>query len=198
MNNKETKIYKALTNIIRISIIITLIIKILMADYSHIHTLIGVFIFTFYNKFLLKINLRFSCFVNCFFVIFLFLTQCLGEACNFYNIFSWWDIFLHTMAGVLFYEVGKELIIKLNTKGTNLIVIVLFAFCFSLAIGLLWEIIEFSDDTFFGKNTQKARGLCGRNALFDTMSDLIVLTIGAFLTGCSNYILTKRKTPNTK
>ena len=56
----------------------------------------------------------------------------------------------------------------------------LFAFCFSVTLGSLWEIYEFTADGLFGLNMQKfmtAQGelLVGHEALRDTMKDIIVL-----------------------
>ena len=65
---------------------------------------------------------------------------------------------------------------------------ILFAFSLSLTIGVIWEIIEFAADSWFGLNMQRAyvstmdgRGdaLLGQAALKDTMKDLILDSIGA-------------------
>ena len=60
-------------------------------------------------------------------------------------------------------------------------------------MGTLWEILEFTYDWIFIKNTQEARGLVGRDALIDTMSDLIVLCMGTFFSAIIDLLLKKRK-----
>ena len=50
--------------------------------------------------------------------------------------------------------------------------VALFAFTFSIGMGALWEIFEFSMDQLFNLNMQKS-------GLIDTMWDLIVDTAGA-------------------
>ena len=62
----------------------------------------------------------------------------------------------------------------------------LFAFCFSVSLGSIWEIYEFSADGLFGMNMQKfmlADGtvLAGHAALADTMKDIIVDVLGSLL-----------------
>jgi len=55
-----------------------------------------------------------------------------------------------------------------------------FAFCFALAIGTLWEIVEFGMDQIFGMNMQKS-------GLRDTMGDLIVNAVGALVGAATGF-----------
>ena len=76
--------------------------------------------------------------------------------------------------------------------------VAMFSFCFAVAIGSVWEIYEFSFDGLLGLNMQKfllADGtpLVGRAALTDTMKDIIVDTIGAFLASCIGYFAVKHE-----
>jgi len=57
MSNKETRIYKIIANIIRVCILLIFIIKFVMKSYDHIYNLLGVFIFSFYEKLLKKLNI---------------------------------------------------------------------------------------------------------------------------------------------
>lgn len=58
--------------------------------------------------------------------------------------------------------------------------VAIFAFVFSLAVGVLWEIFEFAMDQLFGMNMQKAM-FGDPSGLTDTMWDLIVDAIGALV-----------------
>lgn len=197
MVNKKTKIYKIITYSLRISIIFLLIIKVVKGDFKYIHYLLTTFIFTYYDKILLKcFHFSFSSFINSFILIFIFLSQVLGRTFEFYTIFPFWDIILHTLAGILFYFLGKEIILHLNHNKINKGILIIFCLCFSLAMGTLWEILEFTFDWIFLKNTQGARGLIGIDAILDTMSDLIVLTIGAFFSSIIDFF--KRKKDSKK
>ena len=53
-----------------------------------------------------------------------------------------------------------------------------------MAIAVVWEIFEYSMDTFLGTNMQKS-------GLVDTMEDLIVATIGAVTVGVLGYLYLK-------
>ena len=68
----------------------------------------------------------------------------------------------------------------------------LFAFCFSVALGSIWEIYEFAADGLVGMNMQKfmlADGtlLVGHAALADTMKDIIVDVLGSLLASVIGY-----------
>ena len=68
----------------------------------------------------------------------------------------------------------------------------LFAFCFAVTLGVFWEVYEFTFDGILGINMQKfmledGTQLIGRAALFDTMKDLIVDMVGAFIVSLSGY-----------
>lgn len=193
MNDQKNKVYKIITYLIRLSILFLLIVKVVKNDFQYIHYLLTTFLFTYYDKLLLKwFHFSFSSFNSSFILIFIFLSQVLGRTFEFYTIFPFWDVILHTAAGVLFYFLGKEIILHFNHHKINKTILVLFLICFSLAMGTLWEILEFTFDWIFLKNTQGARGLVGVDALFDTMSDLIVLTIGTFFASILDILKRKK------
>ena len=59
--------------------------------------------------------------------------------------------------------------------------IAFFAFCFALAFGVVWEIYEYTVDSVAALNMQKyaledGTLLVGREALADTMEDLIAVS----------------------
>ena len=61
-----------------------------------------------------------------------------------------------------------------------------------MTIGALWEIYEFSFDGLLGMNMQKFRlesgvQLVGREALMDTMEDIITDVIGALVIGLYGF-----------
>ena len=118
-------------------------------------------------------------------VIFIYMSLFLGEAQNFYLRFWWWDLVLHSGAGFLVGITGFLLVYVINqnrridmhlTPGF----IALFAFMFALGFGSLWEIFEFTMDSFFGLNMQKS-------GLVDTMWDLIVNGISALTISLLGY-----------
>lgn len=112
-------------------------------------------------------------------VVFVFMSLFLGEVYSYYTIYWWWDLILHSGSAFLLGILGFLLVYVLNETNEvdldlNPNFIALFAFMFAIGIGVLWEIVEFTADQLFGFNMQKS-------GLVDTMWDLIVDVIGAFI-----------------
>lgn len=129
-------------------------------------------------------------------VIFVFASLYLGEVQSFYQRFWWWDIALHTSAGLLMGIVGFLLVYLLN-ESTRVELhmtpgfICLFAFFFAVTIGTLWEIFEFFMDQLFALNMQKPM-LGDPSGLTDTMWDMIVNALGAFVISFMGWWYLKR------
>lgn len=93
-------------------------------------------------------------------LLFIFAAQILGEINGFYVIFPFWDTLLHTLNGFLAASIGFSLVDILN-KNEKLIFhlspffAVMVAFCFSMTIGVVWEIFEFGMDQIGGFDMQK-------------------------------------------
>lgn len=122
-------------------------------------------------------------------VLFIFSSLYLGEIQMFYERFWWWDVMLHGFAGVIIAIIGFNLIYILNKKkriNLSPLFLSLFSFSLSLAFGALWEILEFSLDSFFGFHTQNG-------SLIDTMWDLILDALGALAISCFGYLYLKNK-----
>lgn len=130
-------------------------------------------------------------------VVFIFASLYLGEIQNFYSRFWWWDIALHSSAGLLMGIVGFLLVYLLNeNKRVELhmapVFTSLFAFSFAVTIGTLWEVFEFTMDQLFGLNMQKPM-MGDSSGLTDTMWDMIVNAMGAFIISFMGFSYLKRK-----
>lgn len=130
-------------------------------------------------------------------VIFIFASLYLGEIQGFYHRFWWWDIALHTSAGLLLGIVGFLLVYLLNESSQvevrmTPIFISIFACMFAVAIGTFWEIFEFSMDRLVGSTMQKPM-LGDPSGLTDTMLDMVVNAIGAFVISFTGWWYLKRK-----
>ena len=93
-------------------------------------------------------------------LLFIFAAEILGEIQGFYIKFPFWDDVLHTLNGFLAAAVGFSLVDVLNkseklTFYLSPLFTVMVAFCFSMTIGAVWEIFEFSLDQLAGFDTQK-------------------------------------------
>ncbi len=118
-------------------------------------------------------------------IIFVFASLFLGEVRSYYDKLWWWDIVLHASSGLLLGILGFLLVYILNENEQAEIhmrprFVAFFAFIFAVAVGAIWEIAEFGADQLFGANMQKPM-LGDDSGLTDTMWDLIVDTVGAFI-----------------
>jgi uncharacterized membrane protein YjdF len=134
--------------------------------------------------------------IQVFVVVFLFATLFLGEVQNFYIRFWWWDLVLHTSSGVLLGLAGFLVVYVLNENemvdvSMRPSFLALFAFSFSVSLGALWEIFEFSMDQLAGTNMQKPM-LGDPSGLTDTMWDIIVDTLGALVMALAGWRYMRR------
>ncbi len=120
--------------------------------------------------------------------VFIYASLVLGEIHEYYTRYWWWDLILHSTAGVTFGLLGFFIMYILHRErkiATSPILIALFSFSFAVAIGSVWEVFEFSMDHFLGLNMQKS-------GLQDTMWDMIVNGGGALFIGTIGYAYMKR------
>lgn len=122
-----------------------------------------------------------------------------GDAYGQYDRFWWWDDMLHSLSGVIMALVGFLLVYFFNARYNmrlSPVFVAMFAFTFAITMGVAWEIIEFAIDYAFPSNMQgfiqpEGALLMGKdyqgNGLRDTMSDLIVAFIWAFVTSTGAY-----------
>ncbi len=148
-----------------------------------------------------KLRFEIPGFLFVMFIIFLYCGIFLGEVTSFYYIVPHWDDFLHAFSSMMtgFFAV---MIITILNRDDNLVFrisplfVSLFAFTFSVSIGALSEVYEFTGDGLLGMNMQKyitADGtvLIGHAALSDTMKDIIVDMIGALVSSVIGYFSVK-------
>ena len=142
-------------------------------------------------------------YMEVFYFIFLYCAIYLGEVRNFFFIIPYWDLILHTFSGAMLGVLGFSLVNIMNSSKKVQVTLspaftLLFAFCFALAVGGVWEIYEFVMDGLLGMNMQKfmlenGTQLIGRAALADTMEDMIVDAIGAGVMCFIGYFTLKHK-----
>lgn len=193
---KKAEVNEYISWLIRILLVLVIAESIFTKNYMN--TFVGAltFVMTFYPSILRK---RFRVYLpsplQITITLFIFAAQFLGEIHDFYYRFPWWDNMLHCISGSVLGIIGFMFVYFLNKthiKKTKLspFFVALFAFCFSLSIGVFWEVFEFSGDRLFGLNMQKFR-MPGEDGLVDTMTDLIVDTIGALIVTTVGYIYMK-------
>lgn len=137
------------------------------------------------------------------YALFLYSAIYLGEVRSFYYNVPHWDTILHTFSGAMLGALGFSFITLLNRTDkvpVNLspAFVAVFALCFAMALGVVWEIYEFTADVIMGTNMQKfgteaGELFLGQAALKDTMKDLIVDTVGALAISVLGYLSLKYK-----
>lgn len=142
-------------------------------------------------------------FIYILYYIFLYCAVFLGEVFSFYYHVPHWDTILHCFSGAMLGALGFILVSLLNDSEKVRVelspfFIALFAFCFALAMGAVWEIYEFIIDSTMKLNMQKylteaGEVLIGREALMDTMEDIISDALAALAVSVVGYISLKRE-----
>ena len=178
---------------VRASIILALFGAIINGRWALLFSTLLILVLTFIPLFFEKkyrVNLPIE--IELVIIMFLYASLFLGEIHDYYTLYWWWDVLLHVSSGIVIGFAGFLLMYILDKRSkikANPLLIVIFAFAFSVAFGALWEIFEFAVDQLFGFNMQ-------RSGLVDTMWDLIVDTLGAFITSFIGYFyLRGKKTP---
>ncbi|GAB1483680.1 hypothetical protein MASR2M78_24960 [Treponema sp.] len=138
-------------------------------------------------------------------VLFIYAGIFLSARYNLYYRFFWWDDLLHFFSGIIMGFIGFIVIYKLNrnySMDLSPIFVALFAFSFAVTLGVFWEILEFSADVVLGTAHQKwnlpdTEIMMGYphqgSGLRDTMSDLILNSVGAFITSLITYYIYKNR-----
>ena len=91
---------------------------------------------------------------------FVFAAGMLGEIGGFYEHLFFWDDLLHALSGFMFAAFGFCLV-GLAERGREKnaeyapILVVLMAFCFSMSVGVFWELFEYAADAVLGLDMQK-------------------------------------------
>lgn len=135
------------------------------------------------------------------YILFLYGAIYLGEVRSFYYRIPGWDSILHMISGGMLGALSFSVVALLNRSERipmNLTpaFVAVFAFCFSIALGVFWEFYEFAVDSMLGLNMQKflledGTPLVGRDALWDTMKDLMIDAVGGLVMAVLGYISIK-------
>ncbi|MBN1470881.1 MAG: hypothetical protein JW925_03805 [Syntrophaceae bacterium] len=138
-------------------------------------------------------------------VIFIYAGIYLSVRFELYYLVFWWDDVLHTLSGVIIGFIGFIVIYKINGKycmDISPLLVAVFAFTFAMTMGVIWEIFEFAMDAFFAITMQswdlpQDSTLMGQpfqgSGLRDTMTDLIVNSVGSLFTSIVCYFLYKEE-----
>lgn len=185
-------LHSRLTLVLQAVIVLGLVVEVYEQQWMNVAMISGILLLTLLPALLAR---RLEIFIPPEFevltIAFVFAAIFLGEMRGFYQRFWWWDMALHTTSGGLLGIFGFLLVYVLNANPRIELdlrpgFVALFAFCFALAVGSLWEIFEFAMDKLAGFNMQKPM-LGDPSGLTDTMWDLIVDALGAVAIAAAGY-----------
>lgn len=173
------------------------------ADYSLmlLQCVLGLIVINIPSLIAKKLKFELPIILYSMYIVFLYCAIFLGEVRSFFYVIPFWDSILHSFSALMLGAFGFMLVSILN-KNKELTVqlspffVALFSFCFTLAVGSLWEIYEFTFDGLLGLNMQKfilADGtvLIGHAALVDTMKDLITDALGGLVAAVVGFFSIK-------
>jgi uncharacterized membrane protein YjdF len=169
---------------------------VLRGQWLHAFLVIGIIAATLAPVLLRRFPIELPSEIQLLAILFIFATLFLGEVQDYYERFWWWDLALHTTAGLLMGMLGFLVVYMLNeNEAVDLHMrpsfVAFFAFVFAVAIGTFWEIFEFAMDEIFGTNMQKP--MWGDpSGLTDTMWDMIVNAAGAALVSFAGWRYIRR------
>ncbi len=192
------KINFIISNFVRITLLIAIPFSIYEKNWMALFvSLLTLFLISLPDLFSKRYRINLIAEFQIVIVLFIYAGLFLGEVKEYYIRFWWYDSVLHAFSGVALGFAGFLILYTLYKTGkfkAGLGLIALFSFCFAVAMGTLWEILEFGIDTFFDANMQRSRNLMGdtRMGLIDTMWDIILNTIGASIASFSGYLYLKK------
>ena len=123
----------------------------------------------------------------------IFLNTFMGEGMNFYQRVRLYDKALHIYGSAVVGLLAFVVVYTMNyTRKVRLSLplIGFFTITFAMAMGAVWEIMEFAVDSLFGKTTQ--------NGLDDTMWDLVNDFVGGVITAAVGMLYVKYSNPDVR
>lgn len=145
---------------LRLLVIVSLIRQIFLGEWDNaLLCILSLFLFTIPTFLERKLKIDLPNLLECVILCFIFSAEILGEINNFYLRIPHWDTILHTLNGFLAAGVGFSLfdLLNKNSKKINLspLFLSIVAFSFSMTIGVLWEIFEYTTDNTITLDMQK-------------------------------------------
>lgn len=182
----ETRIEQIFLVVFRALLVISIIGNIFTQNWVNLYTAVLTLILTWLPFIIAdRSHLNIPPLFHLVLLVFIFASMYLGELQEYYLIYWWWDLVLHGTSGVIFGFIGLVMVYILNNKpGISVMLsplfVALFSFTFAIAVGVIWEIFEYTMDQLLKINMQKS-------GIDDTMWDLLVDALGALLAAWVGY-----------
>ena len=141
---------------------------------------------------------RFDLWVVVVFEIYITLAFLVGSLWSVYKLVFWYDKVVHVLFGTMAAFFAYYLFFKSSKREFPIVLMAFFVLAFAMLCGSVWEIFEFASDGIVGIDLQVTQGLVGRQAVENTMFDLIC-DFGGALLSCIFVVVTenlnKKKMP---
>ncbi len=158
---KKNKAVFAVYIVLRLIVIVSLVFALVRGNFENAVLCVATLLLLLAPSFIEKsFSVELPSVLEIIIMCFAFSHAILGEIGCFYVKVPWWDTMLHTLNGFLCAGVGFSLIDLLNRDKRfrfelSPVYVALVAFCFSMAVGVLWEFFEFGSDMIFKTDMQK-------------------------------------------
>ena len=158
---KEHKVTFAVYVVLRLIVIAVLILSLINRRFENVFvcslTLVLFLVPAFFQK---NFGIQLPSTLEIIIMLFIFAAEILGEIGAYYVKVPLWDTMLHTTNGFLCAAIGFSLVDLLNRNNRfkfhlSPLYLSIVAFCFSMTIGVLWEMFEFGADMLFATDMQK-------------------------------------------
>lgn len=158
---KEHKVTFAVYVVLRLVVIAVLVLSLIDRRFENVFvcamTLVLFLVPAFFQK---NFGIELPTTLEIIIMLFIFAAEILGEIGAYYVKVPLWDTMLHTTNGFLCAAIGFSLVDLLNRNNRfrfhlSPLYLSIVAFCFSMTIGVLWEMFEFSADMLFATDMQK-------------------------------------------
>lgn len=146
---------------LRLSVILVLVAQIFNGNYENVFLcLLTLILFTVPALLERKLSIQLPDTLEIIILLFIYAAEILGEIQAYYTTFPYWDTMLHTLNGFLCAAIGFSMIDILNRNerfslSLSPLYLAIFAFCFSMTVGVVWEFFECTMDQFFLLDMQK-------------------------------------------
>jgi hypothetical protein len=182
--NTVEKVSTVLINVLRLYMLTTLILFIYLGEYFHIFTIAISLIFSYSGLFVRKLfKIKLSLSFELFIILFLFISNFLGESHGLYFTLWWWDIMAHSISGLLLPFIGTLILLKINKlENSSPLLVGLFALFFTVFAAVMFEFAEFGSDMLYSTlHIMQDDGLAG------TILDLFCDFVGGLISSVYIY-----------
>lgn len=119
-----------------------------------------------------------------FWIVLALFTHIIGSFSGFYDNLPGWDHLTHAMSASLVAALGFVVVVAIDKYAESIYLppafLAVFIVMFTMAIGVIWEIMEYIVDEATGSLLQYSLADTMVDLLFDTIGGLLVASVGSY------------------